>query len=170
MRPVISSWGWQDPSKILWPFDSNLSAFLSSARSILQYALEEAKPKNGGRAWYDAHASSKTVLRFFKDKRDISIHSEPVIPASTVNIAATDVIHFSEAVLIRVFDNEGNLISERGIGSQASPPAVSPPPSVSRVYNFPDWTGQEDVLQLCRDYLTALDMVVNDGRSRGFLT
>ena len=38
-------------------FGHNLSAFLSSARSVLQYALEEAKPKPGGLAWYDGTMS-----------------------------------------------------------------------------------------------------------------
>jgi hypothetical protein len=34
-------------------FGYNLSALLSSARSVLQYALEEANLKPGGQAWYD---------------------------------------------------------------------------------------------------------------------
>jgi hypothetical protein len=151
-------------------FRFELSAFLSSARSVLQYALDEAKTRPGGQAWFDAHARGNPVLKFFKDKRDVSIHSQPVIPAATINIAVSDVIHFSEAVLIQRFDDEGNLVSEGAVGSQTPPPVVSPPPAVSRVYNFLDWTGQEDVLQLCRDYVTALEAVVNDGYSRGLLT
>jgi hypothetical protein len=151
-------------------FRFELSAFLSSARSVLQYALEEAKTKTGGQAWFDGHASSNQVIRFFRGKRNLSIHTGPIVPAATVNIVATDVIHFSEAVFIQVFDNEGNLISEQSSGSPTSPPVTSPPPSVSRVYNFPDWSGPEDVLQLCDAYIRALEAIVNEGRAQGFLT
>src|SRR5271157_448704 len=151
-------------------FRFELSAFLSSARSVLQYARKEAITKTGGQAWFDTHISNSPVLRFFKDKRDVNIHTQPVVPAATINVAATDVIQFSEGVLLQVFDSEGNLISERGIGSGSPPPVASPLPSTSRVYHFPDWTGQEDVLQLCRDYVTALETVVKVGRSQGFIT
>ncbi len=151
-------------------FRFELSAFLSSARSVLQYAREEATTKTGGQAWFDTHATNNPVLKFFKDKRDINIHVQPIVPAATINVAATDVIHFSEAILLQVFDNEGNLMSERGIGSGSPPPAASPLPSTSRVYHFPDWTGQEDVLQLCHDYVTAMETVLKDGRSQGFTT
>lgn len=34
-------------------FSFELSAFLTAARSALQYALEEARLKTGGQAWYD---------------------------------------------------------------------------------------------------------------------
>jgi hypothetical protein len=151
-------------------FGFELSAFLSSARSVLQYAFDEAKTKTGGQAWYQAHISSNPVLSFFKDKRDMSIHYRPVVPAATINVAASDLIRVSEAVLIRCLDDEGNLVSKRAIGSQTPPSVVSPPPSVSRVYKFPDWPGQEDVPQLCRDYIAALEVVVNDGYSQGLLT
>lgn len=147
-----------------------LSAFLSSSRCVLQYALEEAKTRPGGQAWFDAYASTDPAIRFFRDKRNLSIHTRPVVPAATINVVAMDVAHFSEAVLIQVFDDKGNLISERASGSPAPPPAASPPPSVSRVYNFPDWPGSEDVLQLCGDYIRALEAIVSEGRSRGFLT
>ena len=150
-------------------FRFELSAFLFSARTVLLYTLDEAKTKSGGLGWYNAHMRNSPVLSFFRDKRNLSIHETPVIPAARINVAVSDVIRASEAVLIRHFDDEGNLVSERAIGSQTPPSVVSPPPSVSRAYNFPDWPGQEDVPQLCRACLAALEVVVNDGYSRGLL-
>jgi hypothetical protein len=35
-------------------FKYNLSAFLSAARSALQFALKEAETKSGGIQWYDS--------------------------------------------------------------------------------------------------------------------
>ena len=54
-----------------------LSAFLSAARTVLQYACKEAKSKLGGAKWYQDEMDDN-VLRFFRDLRDISIHDNPV--------------------------------------------------------------------------------------------
>ena len=67
-------------------FQYELSAFLSAARSALQYALNEALSKTGGRNWYDAAASSAPLVKFFKRERDLSIHEKPVIPSNSVTI------------------------------------------------------------------------------------
>jgi hypothetical protein len=53
-------------------FTFNLSAFLSAARSVLLYALETPKNKNGGQQWYDNHIAASSVLSFFRDKRDLT--------------------------------------------------------------------------------------------------
>ncbi len=58
-------------------FTYNLSAFLSSARSVLQYALNEVKAKTGGKKWYDDRISASAVMKFFKDKRDINSTPNP---------------------------------------------------------------------------------------------
>src|SRR4030067_3783407 len=62
-----------------------LSAFLSSARSVLQYAREESK-NTGGLDWYDTTVARSDVLGFFKDKRDVNIHGEPVNPSRNISI------------------------------------------------------------------------------------
>ena len=72
-------------------FCYNLSAFLSSARSALQYALKECSSK-GKQQWYDSQIKSSPVLTFFKDKRDINIHTEPIQPQTNHNLALTETI------------------------------------------------------------------------------
>jgi hypothetical protein len=153
-------------------FRFELSAFLSAARSVLQYALEEAKMKAGGHAWYNAQVSSKPEIRFFKDKRDTGIHVEPVIPTTNLNIAITDFVRISDSVSIKVVDNDGNVVHESSAASPPPPPPAipDPPASISYSYTFPDWTGTEDVLALSSKYLAALDAVVKDGFAKGFLT
>ena len=77
-----------------------LSAFLGAARSVLQYALLEAdttpksSPPSAGKTWYDAQVSGKPVIKFLKDKRDISIHRQPVAPVAHVAVAVYDVAGF----------------------------------------------------------------------------
>jgi len=79
-------------------FRYELSAFLSAARSALQYALEEARNKPGGQAWYEAQVSGNAVVRFFKDKRNISIHRQPVVPTTSVSVRVTQAISLSGTV------------------------------------------------------------------------
>ena len=56
----------------------SVSAFLTAARSALQYALEEAQCKPGGQAWYYSSVKVDPVVKFLKDSRDINIHERPV--------------------------------------------------------------------------------------------
>ena len=58
----------------------NLSAFLTAARTVAQYAREEATPKPGGQAWYDAAVAMHRSIKFFRCKRNLNIHLEPVEP------------------------------------------------------------------------------------------
>jgi hypothetical protein len=53
-------------------FESNTSAFVNEARSVLQYALEECKVKPGGQAWYSSQVSDACIA-FFKGVRDKNV-------------------------------------------------------------------------------------------------
>lgn len=81
-------------------FIFNLSAFLSAARSVLQYALEEVKTKPGGQRWYDGHISNSAVLRFFKTTRDYNIHERPIKPRQHTTINLKDAIHITTSISI----------------------------------------------------------------------
>lgn len=82
-------------------FEHYLSAFLSAARSVLQYALEEAKTKPGGQAWYDGQVSGDSSLRFFKDKRDVNIHVRPLGVMQQVTLTEKVTVHISESFAYR---------------------------------------------------------------------
>jgi len=149
-------------------FGYNLSAFLSAARSVLQYALKEAQEKVGGKQWYDSQMSASQVLTFFKCKRNINIHTEPVQVNERTSIQFTEEVHISDTVHIRILDQNGNIIEE----SPSSQPPTKPPSAtkVSNRFTFPDWSGPEDVQHLCEIYLRELQLVVTDGQNKGFLT
>jgi len=153
------------------PFVYNLSAFLSAARSVLQYTLKEARTKAGGRQWYETQMANHRTLVFFKDKRDVNIHSAPVNPKQDVAIALTETIHVSEALAIRIMDAEGHVVGESSTqGPAPPPPAPEIPPVISTKYTFPDWVGNEDVPALSKLYLQELEAIVNNGIAKGFLT
>lgn len=152
-------------------FEFELSAFLSAARSVIQYAFEQAKTKNGGQKWYDDNIAKSPVLSFFKDKRDINIHVEPIKPTKHIGVAVNATVSISSSVHIVHKDKNGNVLYE-------SPPEVTKPkppkPSSSTVvttqYRFADWTGIEDLITLSRMYLDELQQLLKDGISRSFLT
>ncbi len=151
-------------------FRYELSAFLSAIRSVLQYALEEAKVKCGGQAWYDAQVAGNAVIKFFKDKRDVGIHHQPVVPATSINIAMTDVLHFSDSASIKVMDQDGKVVQEVTTIPEPAPPREFSPPVISYRHTFADWTGPEDVPALCSTYLAVVEAVVSDGVVKGYLT
>jgi hypothetical protein len=148
----------------------DLSAFLSAARSVLQYCLKEAKGKSGGQQWYDDQVRGSKVLSFFKDKRDVNVHVEPIQINQNTSIELTDFIRVSESVHIQKFDETGKLIGESSSEPSQEVPVPDIPPRTSHRFTFPDWGGREDVLQLCDCYLKELHRVVTDGQDRGFLT
>ena len=148
----------------------DLSAFLSAARSVLQYALREAQTKPGGQQWYDNHVTSSKVLAFFKDKRDINVHTQPIQVSQHTSIQLTEVVPFSDSILIKKFDQNGQLIGEYSSEPELPTQPAEIPPKITNRFTFPDWPGNEDVLQLCHLYLNELQRVVIDGQSKGFLT
>ena len=148
----------------------DLSALLSAARSVLLYALKEAQTKPGGQQWYDNHIKSDKILAFFKDKRDINVHIQPIQVNQHTSIQLTEVVRVSESVHIRKFDQTGRLISEPSSEPSEPPPVLEIPPKVTHRFTFPDWSGTEDVLQLCQLYLNELQRIVEEGQNNGFLT
>lgn len=152
-------------------FTYNLSAFLSSARSVLQYALNEAKTKQGGQQWYDNIISVSPVLKFFKDKRDIDIHIEPIRPEAHLTATLTKTLHLSDSVLVTVKDKEGNIKQQHSSDKPEPKPNKPETPAVLEVsYKFDDWGGSEEVLTLCQRYIQQLEGVIKDGIAKGFVT
>jgi hypothetical protein len=84
-------------------FKYNLSAFLSAARSPLQYACEEAKSKPGGKTWYDSQIAGNPVVKYFKDKRNVKIHEKPVSPNIQSNILIPENVSISESIASHLF-------------------------------------------------------------------
>lgn len=152
-------------------FRYNLSAFLSASRSILQYALEEAKQNSGGPDWYGRSMRSSQIFRFFKDKRDVNIHEEPVPLKVQHNITSNETICISESIHIKRVDKCGKVLSEYHSPESGKKNSESDTSSVvsKTVYKFDDWSGSEDVLSLSEKYLQELDSFVSDGVAKRYI-
>jgi hypothetical protein len=148
-------------------FKFNLSAFLSSSRSVLQYALREAEIKIDGKKWYDKQVTNDNVIKFLRDKRDINIHEEPLTTKRLVTIELSSTIHISDSVSISVKDKNGNIKSQSTSEFQPLKSAVENN-LISIEYKFDDWEGDEDVLHICEEYLKKIEIIIEDGLNKGF--
>lgn len=155
-------------------FNFNLSALLAAARSALQYANKEARSRPGGQAWYKKQVAEKHIVKYFKDKRDISIHEAPVSPAARIGVSITETLHLGESVCVTIRRRDGTIEEERPLSSS---PTMSMPAETESIgtintheYFFSDWSGSENVLHLCQKYITEIEATVLDGMVNGFLT
>lgn len=169
----------QDPKAFRYEF----SAFLSAARSVLQYALKEAQSKLGkeaGDAWYTAHLKAAPVLRFMKEVRNSDVHEQPVVPARDITIrfggSSTSTGHFS-VVNLRTGQRAESPPPEPKTQLEAVAELMPPyePSAViarHRVRPTADnpWNGSTDVNDVCPLYLDALRAVIVDGQTKGILT
>ena len=152
-------------------FIYSLSAFLSSARSVLQYAHKEAKAKPNGQKWYDGHISKVRVFKFFKNKRDINIHDEPIEPNKAIDINFKEIVHISESVSIILRNSDGKIKQQYNSEEPKQPQGTAYTPSIIKLrYKFDDWPGNEDVETLSKLYLDELEIFVNDGLKKGLIT
>jgi hypothetical protein len=152
-------------------FRNHLSAFLSSARSVLQYAEREAKTKQGGPVWYSGWMASNAILSYFRDKRNLEIHEEPVKTSAQHNVSFTASAAFSGSLQFVVRDKDGNL-KQRGASAPTLPSESLAPaePTHTVQYRFSDWPGPEDIVTLAQTYLQELTVVVSDGITKTFIT
>jgi hypothetical protein len=150
-------------------FNHNLSAFLTAARTVLQYAYKEAEGKNK-LAWWEKETNDP-VIRFFRDKRNASVHEIPVRPQAQISVGIFEQVTVSDSVSIVLQDKAGNIIQQTSSPPPAErPKADSIPAVVSHTYVFDDWKGSEDVFELSQIYLDKLGRFVEEGRSLGILT
>lgn len=153
------------------PFKYWLSAFLSAARSVLQYAREEARSRARGQAWYDRAVSTRDLVVFMKDQRDANIHVEPVALNNDVTIALSGIVAMAAALTAVLHRADGAVTATQAAESAPAPLAMTQPPvSAKYTFRFPRWPYPHDVLTLCTDYLDQLCQVVDDGIGSGFIS
>ena len=151
-------------------FRFNLSAFLCAARSIPQYALVDAQAKTSGQLWYDNIVTQSKVIMFFKDKRDLNIHREPVQVRQDIKAQFSDAMQPRDSWSLALGDSGGHVIETKNGKSDDVDPAIFQSPNLTVSYKFDDWPGVEDVMGLCTLYIQELASLIEDGKAKGFLS
>lgn len=145
----------------------NLSAFLSSARSILYFMEKEFKNEN----WFanitnkfNSYLKKDVNFKYFKEKRNLTIHEKPVIPA--VELSAEDTIKITDNMTIDVVDKNGNIIAKLTPTSKPDDKGLiktkdekNQQPQVFWIF---DDRPDEDLFELCNQYLIKLEELVID--------
>lgn len=169
-------------------FRYHMSAFLSAARSPLQYAFREANPKKNPAAkpealdWYK-DVMKDPLLKFFRDVRDDNIHVEPVSIRKDINIMISEPVGLKEMASAKIKRADGRIeLRENLIDTQPKSKKVKASVQSESTIKFDDWmeycqsekledwTGEEDVLTLCERYIQELEKVVKDGVSKRYIT
>jgi hypothetical protein len=155
---------------LLDSFTYNLSAFLSAARSIFQYTHDRAKTV-GRVNDYNNLIATRPILRYFKEKRDVNIHVQPVKPVQQVTMSVHCSIRIRENVDIQVIEPDGRISLDLTHESPASTEAEKPlpGPTISRQYRFEDWDDDEDVMKLSEQYLQNLRAFIQEARTNGLI-
>jgi hypothetical protein len=142
-----------------------LSAFLSAARSVAQYAHKEAP------GWYAGEVGNYCLIKYFKDERDVNIHTKPVDPKTITKVTGSIQMFMSGSADYGVtfIDENGTPVEFKQVGG----PPISPPQPAQPVpemrYEFAD-RPNESILTLCETYLKELEKLVADGHGQGHLT
>ena len=155
-------------------FRFHLSAFLSAAQSVLQYALTESEGK-GNLKWYEKsvaqiNKTQNNVLKDFKEKRDANIHKgKPVDPARDVTISLSEGVMALAAVGEAFFNDKPVEMSR----PEEEPPPPKHPERKHEItvrYRFDDWSGPEDVIGLSPRDIEELESFVQSGIEQGYIS
>ena len=140
----------------LYPFQYNLSAFLTSSRCVLQYTLKNAK-NIGKKSWYDQYVGDNDILKYFKNKRDYNIHEKP----NTLTQTFSTILYITGTKVITTSEGKKKYFRPKGSRKRSK--------TIHGDFQFYDWRGNETVLQLCKKYIRELDTFLKKARIQGII-
>lgn len=176
-----------------YPLIAHLSSFLSSARSIFQYALKEAK-NSGLQKTYEGFFDRSPVSKLFRDLRDDDIHQ--YMPGTHVAIEGITHIDPETGVGTGKFsieklddlDNPKDKNSDMTITTsvtrriEVSPELIDELQSCGQsdlvdaarrgdpLYTIVECDGENDLFALCRKYMADVEAFFEYGQKEGFIT
>jgi hypothetical protein len=143
--------------------------------SVLQLACKEARGK-GGQAWYDGQVTGNNILEFFRDRRNLNVHTIPVSPIKEFQLHIEEFLYVTIDAVTTVttwVSDENTPDAENvreGHTGPATPQKTESGTTMTETYKFSEWSGLEDIKTLCKQYLGELRKIVADGKKSGFLT
>lgn len=150
-------------------FKFNLSAFLAAARSVTAIMQREFDKVTGFKDWYkeiQAKLQSDDTVKLLKDKRDVTIHQQPVRLHAHVNVSITEHIAISDSVSVVITRADGTV--ER-LESEPSPSHV---PDRTETIVEPEWQWyfdelpEKDIVTVSKEHIAKLDTIVEECESR----
>lgn len=150
-------------------FQYELGAFLMMSRTVLQFALKEAKTVPRGQAWYETAVKADPIIHYFKEKRNASVHSEPVRPRFQASVALASTLTMTSSLGLAIM-RQGQPVEELRVEHAAPSATAAAPARIEYRHTFDDRTGPEDVLTLGHQYMNSLTSFVDGGVAAGYIT
>lgn len=150
-------------------FKYNLSAFLAAARSVTAVMQKEFDKISGFKGWYkeiQAKLQCDDTTRLLKNKRDITIHRQPVRLHAHVNVSITERVALSDSMSIVITRTDGTV--ER----RESEPTPPPMPTKTETKTESEWQWyfdelpEKDAVTICKEHIAKLDIIVEECESR----
>jgi hypothetical protein len=159
-------------------FNFYLSAFLSSARSVLWIMKSEYQEVNGWLPWYENREPTLDEQLLLKRINAARIRTEKQAPIKAeyrieVTIPKENVTDGLQHKLEELIGQEGDLIisEHKGNDGQApvqevNQPGVSFIGKVERVYLILDELGDEDILDVIKNYFSLIQKIVLESEEK----
>jgi len=147
-------------------FKHNLSAFLSSGRSVTFVLQNEYAENTKFREWYEKkkeEMKTDNLLNFFVNKRNYVIKEGPVELRGKIFLEVHDAITISESVTVikKRPDGTEEIVhqTEPEIKARAKPKEIK---SSYQLFfeDYPD----KDILTLCEEYVERLTKIVEEAK------
>ncbi|TBU75195.1 hypothetical protein [Phytopseudomonas daroniae] len=149
-------------------FTRQLSAFISSSRSVLQYGLRETKGNAEKKNAYLDLLKKHEVVEFFKDIRDLDIHERPVSPKAHVRTLVVDLVRATSGV-VSTEEDEARWMDPTYEPIQQDVILIKTVESTTVDYRFHDWPGPENVIALCDIYMIKIKQIISAARADGLI-
>ena len=158
-------------------FDYLLSAFISSARSVLWVMRSEYNDIEGWESWYkslEPSTSDEALLRKVNEARVRTEKREPLKTSFRVNLiipkeyATEELGQELEKLVGKNIELMAKPLSEKEsiIGASPKNEEIHFAGSVENVYRVLIELGDDDVIAVCRDYFATIKGVVDECESR----
>jgi hypothetical protein len=150
-------------------FKYNLSAFLAAARSVTAIMQKEFDGISGFKAWYEemqAKLQSDDTVRLLKDKRDITIHQQPVRPRAHVNVSVAERIALTDSMSIVITRADGTIERQESEPTRGPMPARTETEAESEWRWYFDELPEKDIVTVCEEHIGRLDIIVRECESR----
>ena len=140
-------------------FKYNLSAFLAAARSVTAIMQKEFDKVSGFKEWYEeiqAKLLSDVAMKLLKDKRDITIHQQPVRPRAHVNVRITERIVLGDSMSFVLTHADGTIERGKPESTPSPLPARTETKTESEWQWYFDELPQKDILTVCKEHVAKL--------------
>jgi len=145
-------------------FKFNLSAFLSSARSITLFLQEEFNGNPRFEEWYphkQDEMRANSLMKFCKETRNDEVHVKRVDVEGHHEVSFTDTVGVTDTVQYILHRADGTIEKSETIPPEIKPNKVKNSSNFKYRWYFTDFNdGEKDIIQLCLEYYNELRKIL----------